>query len=151
MKSIAMDTALGNPIANDQGGKVSAYELNIWAAMRKDYPNAKVRTMPTARYNCHGYTFGSGRSTISPDEINKILKDDDYQSVAETNVLPGDIVLYTTADGDVEHSGIVVERPLPESLNIPLIVSKWGNAPEIVHKANDCRYDFTHARYYRLK
>ena len=147
-----MDTALGHPIANDQGPRqVSAFERNSWAATLKDHPRIQVRTEPTARYNCHGMTFGSGRSTISPDEIDKILKDDDYQRVAEASVLPGDIVLYMTADGDVEHSGIVVEPPLPESLNIPLIVSKWGNAPEIVHKANDCQYDFTNARYYRLK
>jgi len=91
---------------------------------------------PSRQYNCHGLTFASRRTWIwKPSEIEKILKDDEYETVVELeNVLPGDIVIYSQ-DGDVEHSGIVLSVD-----PVPLILSKWGSSHEVIHKINECPY-----------
>lgn len=60
-------------------------------------------------------------------------------------VLPGDVAVYYT-NGDAEHSGVVLEKP---GL-IPKLLSKWGNAQEFVHWANDSPYDATDIRYFRM-
>ena len=61
------------------------------------------------------------------------------------DVLPGDVVVYFTG-GDAEHSGIVVGLDL-----VPLILSKWGPAHEVIHRVNECPYDATEISYFRVK
>ena len=74
--------------------------------------------------------------------------------------IPGDIILYYTDEGDVEHSGIVVSEPVNEPVGIddpnihlirlPMVVSKWGAWREVLHFANHCPYTFTDVKYYRV-
>jgi len=113
---------------------------------RRDYPNAQHRpTTPTRQYNCHGLTFACRRTWIwKSSEVAKILTDDEYQPIELRDVLPGDIVLYTQ-NGDVEHSGIVIK-----SGYVPIILSKWGPAHEVVHRVNDCPYDAAQVSYHRI-
>lgn len=102
-------------------------------------------------YNCHGMTFASRRTGIDDNStIEQILEEDRYVLIRTEEVLPGDIILYIHADGDIEHSGIVIEPPTQANLHIPLIFSKWGKYLESVHLANCCPYDFNQARYYRI-
>ena len=120
------------------------------------YPGVVRRTSELSSvYNCHGLTFASRRTGISSSaEIAKILTDDEYTEVAESEVLPGDIVIwYNDANGDAEHSAIVLQR-LPDLAGVRrgfLVLSKWGDAREYVHALHECPY-VQHSRkaFYRI-
>jgi len=113
---------------------------------RRAYPNARHRpTPPSRKYNCHGLTFAARRTWIwKPSEITKILNDDEYEPVNLCDIMPGDIAVYTR-NGDVEHSGVVIEGGY-----VPMILSKWGPAHEVLHRVNDCPYDAMQVSYYRI-
>jgi len=117
------------------------------ASFKSQYPRASHRpTEASARYNCHGLTFAARRSMVwETTEIQKTLQDDDYILVDRKDVLAGDIVLYT-ADGDIEHSGIVVEVREYEVK----VLSKWGSAHEVVHLLNECPYSTEALVFYRV-
>lgn len=113
----------------------------------RQYPEARHRpTQPSRKYNCHGLTFGSRRTWIfKATEVAKILHEDGYVQVNETEIVPGDIAVYLYL-GDAEHSGIVVEdKPVPK------ILSKWGPAHEVIHRPRECPYDSMEIRYYRIQ
>jgi hypothetical protein len=96
-------------------------------------------------------TFASRRTGIFETwVINRILDDDGYREVTLDEVLAGDVILYFDDTGDVEHSGIVILPPSQDPLRVPLIYSKWGKYAELVHRANQCPYNFAGARYYRV-
>ena len=63
-----------------------------------------------------------------------MLAEDDYVQIKISELLAGDIVLYVR-DGDIEHSGIVVEIVLGMG---PRILSKWGGCHEVIHMIGDC-------------
>jgi len=110
-------------------------------------PLVRFRIDVSAAYNCHGLTFASRRTCIfSSEEIRKIIEHDGYDRVDLDKVVPGDILLYV-ADGDVEHSGVVVGIGVGL---VPLILSKWGLGPEIIHPANVCPYSYVAPEYYRV-
>ncbi|MGE0651926.1 MAG: hypothetical protein AB7P12_09270 [Alphaproteobacteria bacterium] len=120
-----------------------------------NYPRSIPRKVgPCFTYNCHGLTFGSRRTEIQSDQIPMILEQDDYVCIAQNDVLPGDIAVYYSTgqqpgaiSGDVEHSGIVLQRN--EIGNI-LLISKWGACDERVHFVADTPYDSGDVRYYRI-
>ena len=68
-----------------------------------------------------------------------------YERIKPEAVIAGDIAIYYK-DGDVEHSGIVVEV----ENGVPWILSKWGPAHEVIHMPVDCEYNFEDVRYYRV-
>lgn len=149
-RSIRLDTALGNPIENSQILEISSFEKNQFNALSKWDKSGTLRTPPTPRYNCHGMTFASRRTGIfDADVISKILSDDGYEEIIPEQTLPGDVIIYFAADGDLEHSGIVVSTP-DKNLGIPMVVSKWGKYSEFVHWANNSPYTFATARYFRI-
>lgn len=149
-RSIRLDTTLGNPIENSQILEISAFEKNQFSALTKWNQSGTLRTHPTPRYNCHGLTFASRRTGIFDSEvINKILDEDGYEEVLAKQALPGDVIIYFAADGDTEHSGIVVSAPANE-FGVPKVISKWGKYAEFIHWANNCPYTFATARYYRI-
>jgi hypothetical protein len=117
---------------------------------RLDYPNAIHRPVnPTAVYNCHGLTFASRRTWIhSADEVKKILAEDDYIKIdySAEKILPGDIIVYLK-DGDIEHSGIVVEMVQGRG---PRILSKWGKCHEVIHFPMECPWKDAVREYYRI-
>ncbi len=59
-------------------------------------------------------------------------------------------MVYLADDGDWIHSAIVVEEPKPP-LQAPRVVSKWGVGPEYIHFANQCPYNYSHAKIYRVQ
>lgn len=115
------------------------------------FPNARQRVGNTDMYNCHGMVFASRRTNIDdPNEVQKIIIQDKYIQIDVREVLPGDIIIYFSDDGDAEHSGVVISEP--ESLfNIPFVISKWGQLEEYIHPANQCPYNFANAKYYRIE
>lgn len=140
--SIVCQTRCGNDIKNFQIiGPLINYELQQADVYKKQHCLAKYRTNPCGYYNCHGMIFASRRTIIGdPDEIKKILVEDNYKQVNESAVLPGDIALYYE-DGDLLHSGVVVEVS-DDSMLVQRIklVGKWGLYHEVVHWLGDCPY-----------
>ncbi|MBI3005009.1 MAG: hypothetical protein HYY49_06285 [Ignavibacteriales bacterium] len=151
-KGPALETKLGNPIDNYQVTEISKFERNQFHNYERRYSGRiEIRSQATPMYNCHGLTFACRRSGIyDSSALNLILQDDAYKEIPPDQVLPGDIILYYGRDGDIEHSGIVVSTPRIDPLRIPLVVSKWGKYHEILHLANECDYNFSLAKYYRI-
>jgi len=111
------------------------------------YPNAEHRVRSSRKYNCHGLSFASRRTWIKdPEEIAKILRDDDYSEIPLAEIKPGDFAIYWK-DGDYEHSGIVVE--VAENPKMAKILGKWGFCHEVIHWANDSPYS-GEIKYYRV-
>ena len=111
------------------------------------YPNATHRrTGPSDKYNCHGLTFASRRTGVSPEEIGDILLHDGYAPVPLAEILPGDIAIYRSAT-EIIHSGIVVGK----RGDIPWVLSKWGQMDEVVHAVTDCEYRQAVVTYHRVK
>jgi hypothetical protein len=106
-------------------------------AVKQRYRNCVHRPIgPTAKYNCHGLTFASRRTGIEGKNVDKILKQDEYEEVQIGAVMAGDIVVYRNFDtGDAEHSGIVIQT----HPNL-LVLSKWGDAHEAIHRIDDGPY-----------
>jgi len=145
---LKLETRCHNQIENEIDRRaIRAGDEELSRDYVKDYPGGKHRPVsPSRKYNCHGLTFGSRRTWISrASEIAKILKDDEYHSIEIKEVMPGDIVVYFQ-NGDAEHSGIVIESGF-----VPIVLSKWGPAHEVVHRVNDCPYDSMQIAYYRIK
>jgi hypothetical protein len=143
-----LHTRCENQVENEiDRGPIRAGDEILAEDYRRDYPDGTHRpTLPSRKYNCHGLTFASRRTWIwKPQEVAKILKDDEYEAVEPADVLPGDIVTYTE-NGDVEHSGIVMSRGLT-----PMVLSKWGPAHEVLHRVRECPYDAMQISYWRIK
>jgi hypothetical protein len=117
---------------------------------KKEFSQAVHRDVgPCATFNCHGLTFGSRRTWISgSDQIQTILDEDDYATVDAKAALPGDIAIYKK-DGQIEHSGIVVEQG--GVLKQPRILSKWAHLHEVIHLPNECPYYDMAITYHRIK
>ena len=109
-------------------------------------------------YNCHGLTFGSRRTQVTP-AVLPILADDGFDPVPEKQARAGDVVLYLSARGEVVHSGFVISCEEIEIIQgnksrIPIIWSKWGKGYEMVHPVGECPYledEGSYAAYYRLR
>lgn len=151
--SLALETCHARSIDNARIYEISAFEANSHEVFDKDYgASVERRCDPTPLYNCHGLTFGARRTGIFDSKtLQQILTEDHYVQIPQDEVLEGDIIMYfDELSGDFEHSGIVVSRPRPETLNIPFICSKWGKYAEVLHMANNCPYNFGNVKYYRL-
>lgn len=108
------------------------------------------RSRPTALYNCHGMALACRRTAIDePSVVAMILREDNYSQISQSDVLPGDLMVYYGEDGDAEHSAIVVSKPDPD-LGVPWVVSKWGKSGEYVHRANQCPYNYGNVICYRV-
>lgn len=138
-----LDSAKGDHISNVRSTEAipAGTRAGMVARYRRAFPKVIERTtFCTATYNCHGLVFAARRAQIyESSEVHKILADDSYKKVDEARVLPGDVALYFSETGAVDHSAIVIEAPpSPPALAIPKVFSKWGNWVEIIHWANDC-------------
>ncbi len=147
---ITIQTRKGNNIKNTVYDKISQYVQNMNLKYKNEYPKIKYRSEETANYNCFGMVFASRRCFII-DNINNILKDDDYKEVHISKVLPGDIVLYFN-NYDIIHCGIVIRTPDKENCWNPLVISKWHCFREVIHNVNECPYSpwTTVKKYYRI-
>ena len=57
---------------------------------------------PGMETDCHGVTFGDSQYWINNDQVDKILKGDNYTSTTTPNV--GDVLIYRDLHGNVQHS-----------------------------------------------
>jgi hypothetical protein len=149
-KGIKVQTRLGSEIANEQCSALTALDRSNFPDLERKWPNLRSRCEPTGIFNCHGLTFASRRTRIwETADVDKMLKEDDYKLIPYGEVLPGDVIVYESDEGEFEHSGIVIESP-SGPLAYPIVVSKWGHYAEKIHAANNCPYNFLKARYYRI-
>jgi hypothetical protein len=151
--TIALATRKGTNIPNFQVRELSHSEAVTDQRIRQQYrihSGVVFRCAPDPQYNCHGLTFASRRTGIFDVEIlHQILAEDGYRQLNNIrDVLPGDIILYFSDAGDIEHSGIVIENN--PRLLMPQILSKWGKGSEVLHPASASPYDATNLRYYRV-
>ncbi len=135
-RQLSLDTRRGNPIPNAQRLEMNPSRARAVIRMiKKLCPNAKQRSI-TQVYNCLGMVFAARRTCIEVDNINMILKDDDYKPVGQLkDVQPGDIVIYWGA-GECKHVGIILgEMPLLEGSKKTVIwvVSQFGAHGEWIH------------------
>ncbi len=158
-RELKLDSSTGVHLTNWQNDDwASEFELAQSVAICGDYDkytkhiDFRLRSKSCARYNCHGMTFAGRRTTIyDADVIKRILKEDEYDIIPQETVQAGDVVIYWAESGDPSHSAIVLAPPDPKSLNVPLVLSKWGLHFEATHRATMCPYDFQRAVYYRVK
>lgn len=134
-KGVVLVTRRGNPIENRQ-------EIDFCGSERiPDYRSkhraATMRNEPNPYYNCHGMTFASSRTRVFDGSIGMILADDGYTEVTADEALPGDVVLYYNAKGEINHSGIITTSPSKGEYGFPWVVSKWGMLNEVHHLAYD--------------
>ncbi len=147
-RTLALHSCDCQDIANAQFLELSAFELNQANDVLLPYAasHPKVRLANSPRYNCHGLVFACRRTGIyDVGTCQQILKDDRHREVSKVDLLPGDIVLYFR-DGDIEHSGVVLKT---DDI-LPLVLSKWGKGPEVIHWLSACPYNATNVKYYRI-
>ena len=153
-KKIVVETREANSITNEQCLDVLPGEKKYFDDLKNQYLGQfdfYIRNSHSPYYNCHGLTFASRRTcVIDVAEIPQILIDDGYEEIPMKETLPGDIVLYYSLNGDIEHSGIVISKPNLASYFIPLILSKWGAAFEAIHPFNKTSYDTSQSKFYRV-
>lgn len=147
---LALHTRCGNQITNEINREPVRFGDSLLVQNFQDEYDMCIHrpVNPSRKYNCHGLSFASRRTWIeSPEEIAKILKDDEYQVVPLARVLPGDIAVYYGENGDAEHSGIVTSIT---DLRVPVVLSKWGPCHEVVHQVPHSPYDASRVTYYRI-
>lgn len=149
--SIVTQTRKGNNIKNNQDKVPPVFgQLLEVRDLKQKHPFVTLRGKINSLYNCHGMTFASKRTGIYElPELNKILIEDEYWEVDLKDILPGDIVLYYSEQGDIEHSGFVIDVNDNGHIRTPKIISKWGPTWEVIHFIQDCPYDSSNLKYYR--
>lgn len=127
------------------------------AAYRRLLKIPSIRLGPaTGRYNCHGLVFAARRTNIPPvnfpDAINilDLLQADEYEPV-HLSPQTGDLVIYRSPHGQVEHSGFVSRAEKIGRERIIFVWSMWGGLGEFEHREDLSPYDDCTREYWRLK
>lgn len=149
-KRIELQTSLGNDIPNEQLEFESTLLMQKQLSeLKTKYFGAIFRSGPSSMYNCHGMTFANRRTGIyEVENIKIILSDDKFIEINKKDLLAGDIALYYSDTGDIEHSGIVVDVNISLLVDIK-ILSKWGDGYEAVHSLYICPYELKYIKFYR--
>lgn len=104
--------------------------------LRSIFPQIRPRSLSSV-YDCTGLVFASRRTTVSTDNIHRILSDDDYKRLSDLPDLEeGDLVLYGRGDGSsISHAGIIwSKRAKPRDATFDIMVlSQWGADGEYIH------------------
>jgi hypothetical protein len=100
------------------------------SALSRHQHNAELLCLapPDSECNCHGWVFLGGHHWLEDSDVELIVQDNDYQTVAEPRV--GDLVLYRGIADEIRHSGLVVAVAAGGQV---LVESKWGDQGVYVH------------------
>jgi hypothetical protein len=143
MRSIRVDTHLGNAVENDIAPATDQRGRTLYEVVRRRHPLWKNRRPATGTYNCFGLAFASRRTSIRADaEVEKVRHDDGYRTLgALERPSPGDVVIYRAQSGALLHVAVVtrVELMHPESSAFAVFaLSKWNDHyGEDEHEIND--------------
>lgn len=105
----------------------------------RDKPAARLRTL-TGVYNCMGMAFASRRTWVWPEDLGMILEGDEYHRLSGPDQAElGDVVVYHSPLGSVEHVGLVaqVNIDLRQATRQIFVLSKWGALGEYFHQIDD--------------
>jgi hypothetical protein len=151
---IRLQTRNGNDIDNQQDWELTRLDWAAVVNVRKTFPPPLAIEVSSACpvYNCHGLTFASRRTLVTPDNqlLDMILREDGYEEVQPKEARAGDVVLYFDEDGAIDHSGFVIGTE-GVGVRVPRVWGKWGKGPEMVHAVGNCPYNAARARYFRLR
>jgi hypothetical protein len=153
---IVVETRLGTRLRNSQTLDTTAPDHHLNEAQRRAHPGARFLTKPSGYYNCHGLTLAARRTRIYEDaDVRTALREDGYREIPADAVQAGDLIVYLSEDGAIEHSGLVVQaEPLlmsnPDGPKSPMVWSKWGSGSEVLHRWSDCDYTKAFVKYYRI-
>lgn len=89
---------------------------------------------PDERTNCHGWVFAEGKFLVASEDVNLILRDNQYVEASQPQ--PGDLVVYR-ANGAITHSAIV--RYVTDGQPV-LVQSKWGALGVFLHPISQSPY-----------
>ncbi len=133
---IALATKKGWDIPNVQKDEIPEFKAKaLRQDLHKQYENfAELRSL-SHTYNCVGMVFGTRRTFIDVEYVDKILRDDGYKKIEPTTVLAGDIIIYRIKSSrEVCHIGIVLGRFVDKTGIIQFhVLSKWGQTGEYIH------------------
>lgn len=132
---------LKEPTSLDAEGRLGTSEGRVLANTQMS--SHVIRRGPAdPRANCHGWVFTGGRFLVSGEDVERILRENDYQEVAEPQ--PGDVVVYRQG-GAVAHTAVV--RYLSEGQPV-LVEGKWGSLGVFLHPVEKSVYgtEFTFHR-----
>jgi hypothetical protein len=137
--TIPLATRQGTHIPNQQAPPRAPESLKeafrIW---KEKLPNGILRSAG-GPHNCMGLAFASRRTQIECEDLDLILREDDYKQVKDrVRVQVGDVVIYRR-DGKVTHVGIIVRCEVDFGRAEPklTVLSKWGQDCEFIHAINE--------------
>lgn len=127
----------GKSLGNIPVGKewTNAEKKKINERIKKAFPKIQVVGDPTKAYDCHGFTFKSKKMRIYNEDVDKIIKDQDWKLTDDGKHKKGHIIIYRDKAGKVTHSGFIEE--VGADGNVTKVRSKWGASGEYVHDVKD--------------
>lgn len=156
-RTLAVQTYLGSSIPNhiDAEPTPNIVALAKEGAGRLLLASVKQIGPPTGRYNCHGLVLACRRTSIppvgEPVDIDSILREDQMRPIQGPPQV-GDVAVYRTPGGEIDHTGIVcrIDRLAPGALPTIFVWSMWGGLGEFEHEATRTPYHECAIEYWRL-
>lgn len=136
--SIDLATKQGRWIKNVRKMERSPQSMQVAEQyMHKNCPDIETRSLSSS-YNCVGMVVASRRVVVEPDELPKILSDDEYRLVRERSKLKvGDLVIYkkSRTSNEIDHIGVIIGlEKFPQTAEIKIrVLSQWGFDGEYIH------------------
>jgi hypothetical protein len=133
---LALDSRARRQIGNFPRLEQNPAQLRIKLQVHQnDHPAATLRSA-TGVYNCFGLAFGSRRTWILEDEVRKVLADDGYRQIGLGDLREGDLVIYSTRPGGIDHAAVVTAFDLTDP-SVAWVISQWGQDGEWKHRIDD--------------
>ena len=125
----------------DQGQQLPLYRWAVDDAKYENYVASSAsriaalhdaiieRARPSREANCHGWVFTGGQFLLRGRGVEQILSDNGYSSTERP--VPGDLVIYRDASGEILHTGLV--RGVLDDGTV-IVESKWGLDGRYLHR-----------------
>lgn len=138
INALELSTRRKQHILNAMSPERSDEELRaatrIW---QERFPQIEPRSS-SGRYNCMGMVFAARRTAIDIDQLDMILRDDEYRPVSSLDLAKeGDVVVYGQGPGIRRHVGIVLRTENVFGNKFVYILSQWGYDGEYIHRQDE--------------
>jgi hypothetical protein len=102
---------------------------------QRGHPAATLRSA-TGVYNCFGLAFASRRTWVDEQEVRQVLMDDGYRPTSREDLREGDLVIYSTRPGGIDHVAVVTAFDWTDP-SVVWVISQWGTDGEWKHRIDD--------------
>lgn len=129
---LSLSTCRGTRIVNRRPlveDDLSTQERNA-ASYERKHLGLERRSL-SSMYNCIGMVIASRRTRANIADVRRILAEDNYRRIAQSEAVTGDLVVYCLND-EPQHIGMIHDVPINNRVGIR-VLSKWGPGPEYVH------------------